>query len=233
MTINRDECPRALSLAVHEFRSPVTVVAGYIRMLLKMQPDPSVAMQRKLLEEAEKSCGRLSALIAEMGDLAKMEAGQVAFQKSEFDLFDLVAEVAKSVHEGADRDVRLEMIPITERAPVEGDAPRLSEALTTLMHATLRERAEPGVIRARGGVHRGDRPPLAYMVLAAPDGTEAPPPFDASLWAPFDQFRGGVGFRLMLAQAVVAAHGGTLFSGQGAHARAACALTLPLKESSC
>ena len=51
--------PRLLSLTVHEFRTPMTVVAGYLRMLLKDRAGPITEQQRRLLEEAEKSCTRL------------------------------------------------------------------------------------------------------------------------------------------------------------------------------
>ena len=57
---------RLLSLSVHEFRTPLTVVAGYVRMLLKDRAGPLSAQQRKLLEETEKSCGRLTALLSEL-----------------------------------------------------------------------------------------------------------------------------------------------------------------------
>ena len=45
--------PRLLSLSVHEFRTPITVVAGYIRMLLKDRAGALTDQQRRLLEEAE------------------------------------------------------------------------------------------------------------------------------------------------------------------------------------
>ena len=54
------EWPRLLSLSVHELRTPMTVVAGYLRMLLKDRAGPVTDQQRRLLEEAEKSCGRLA-----------------------------------------------------------------------------------------------------------------------------------------------------------------------------
>ena len=68
--------PKILSLTVHEFRTPMTVVAGYIRMLLKDRAGPLNDQQRRLLEEAEKSCARLTALVAEVSDTARalMEA---------------------------------------------------------------------------------------------------------------------------------------------------------------
>ena len=39
---------RLLSLSVHEFRTPITVVAGYIRMLLKDRAGPLNDQQRRL-----------------------------------------------------------------------------------------------------------------------------------------------------------------------------------------
>ena len=58
-----------LSLAVHEFRTPASVVGGYLRMLLRDADQPLTDRQRKMIEEAEKSCARLVALIAEMSDI--------------------------------------------------------------------------------------------------------------------------------------------------------------------
>jgi signal transduction histidine kinase len=78
--------PRLLSLAVHELRTPMTVVAGYIRMLLKDRAGPVTDQQRRLLEEAEKSCTRLSALIAEMSEVGALDKGTATFNRSSLDL---------------------------------------------------------------------------------------------------------------------------------------------------
>src|SRR5205085_9699381 len=54
-----------LSLAVHEFRTPASVVGGYLRML---QADTESALserQRKMIADAARSCGRLVELINE------------------------------------------------------------------------------------------------------------------------------------------------------------------------
>ena len=68
--------PRTLSLAVHELRTPVTVVAGYLRMLLKEQAGPLNDKQQRMLEEAERSCGRISALVSELSELGRLEGGE-------------------------------------------------------------------------------------------------------------------------------------------------------------
>ena len=61
MTAEHALFPRAMSLAVHELRTPVTVVAGYLRMLIREQGGPLNEKQKKMLEEAERSCARISA----------------------------------------------------------------------------------------------------------------------------------------------------------------------------
>src|SRR5512145_288012 len=95
--------PRLLSLSVHEFRTPITVVAGYIRMLLKDRAGVLNDQQRRLLEEAEKSCGRLSGLLAEMSDLSNLEAGTGTFNRNTVDLPSLLQEAVAELPEVPDR----------------------------------------------------------------------------------------------------------------------------------
>src|SRR5918994_1210467 len=97
--------PRLLGLAVHEFRTPITVVAGYIRMLLRDRAGAITDQQRKLLEEAEKSCGRLSALVSEMSDLSALEAGSAALNRGTVDLDALLADVIGGLPELQDRPI--------------------------------------------------------------------------------------------------------------------------------
>ncbi len=228
--MNRDDCPRLLSLAVHEFRTPVTVVAGYLRMLLKMQPGlPD--QSRRLLEEAEKSCTRLASLIGELSELSNVQSGQISLDRRDVDLFALLAEVAESVQEGSDRGVRLTMRPCAQRATVMADRKYLARALESLVTATLRERAQSGDILCWTGVQHGSTPAFAFVAMAPSDDGAPHADFDPGDWAPFEEWRGGVGFRLVLAQHIVAAHEGSLFSGRGSREKAACALTLPVKES--
>jgi signal transduction histidine kinase len=229
MSGEHDVFPRAVSLAVHELRTPVTVVAGYLRMLLREQGGPLTEKQRKMLEEAERSCGRLGALVAEMSELGKLQAGQVALAQQEVDVAGLLAELARGMHEGEDRGVRLEPRGVNTPVTVTGDPTRLAAALKALMHAALRERGESGVIvaecstrsGANGGyalIAIGDEATLPALVAAA-DG--APPPFE--------EWRGGLGLALPVAKRVIEAHGGALWSASGTQSRAASALRLPLR----
>src|SRR5687768_1524978 len=96
--------PKVLSLSVHELRTPMTVVAGYIRMLLKERAGPLSDQQRKLLEEAEKSCGRLSALLAEVSELSNLEAGTAPVSRVAVDVEASLRDAVNSLAPLADRE---------------------------------------------------------------------------------------------------------------------------------
>ena len=220
-----------MSLAVHELRTPVTVVSGYLRMLIREQGGPITDKQRKMLEEAERSCARIGALVAEMSELGKLEGGELPLARQDVDVAGLLAELASGMHEGSDRGVSLELRGTDRPAIVAGDRARLSAALKALMHSALRERGEAGVIvveltrgqAAADGTDAatiaiGDQSILPALRAAAPTARE-----------PFDEWRGGLGLALPVARRIIEAHGGALWSGGAERARAACALRLPLR----
>lgn len=222
-------CPRLISLAVHEFRTPVTVAAGYARMLLKGQAGELTENQRRLVSEIERSCGRLSALMAELGDLVKLEEGAIAFRQEDVRFFSLVAEVAGSVHEGADRGVRLDVQRSAEDAIVLGDPDRLRTTVMALLSVNLREKADDTRVVVDCSIREADGRRTATVVVA--DATELATVSEISpqTWGAFEQWRGGVGMSLPIADRVVAAHGGRLWSPLGTRARSATAVTLPIK----
>src|SRR4029453_10009487 len=112
---------RLLSLSVHEFRTPITVVAGYIRMLLKDRAGALNDQQRRLLEEAEKSCGRLSSLVAEMSELSSLEAGATSFNRSSLDVTALLEETIAGLPQVPDRDIGVELSSVDAPATIKGD----------------------------------------------------------------------------------------------------------------
>jgi signal transduction histidine kinase len=242
MTVEHGVLPRAMSLAVHELRTPVTVVAGYLRMLLREQAGPLSEKQKKMLEEADRSCSRLGALVAEMSEFGKLEGGEVALARQDFDLAALAAELASGLHDGVDRGVQLEA-----RAPagikeirVAGDRTRIAASIKALMQSAVRERVEPGILSVRcsvaGPVADGPVDALGagtaprWAVLAIGDDAAMPELERVALEPPdaFDEWRGGLGLALPVARRVIEKHGGAVWCATGPAARATAALRLPL-----
>jgi signal transduction histidine kinase len=217
--------PKLLSLAAHEFRSPLTVVAGYIRMLLKDRAGPLSDQQRRLLEEAEKSCGRLSGLLAEVSELSNLESGTAPFNRSAVDLEALLAEVIKGLPELQDREITVDL-SVAQTATVDADAVRLRAALTAVLQALRREL----VTSDRLDVHVE---PLAdaaaaasvRITIAEPDRIDSLRKTPLTELATFDEWRGGSGLSLANGRRVIEAHGGRILAPSDL--KAAAIVTLP------
>jgi light-regulated signal transduction histidine kinase (bacteriophytochrome) len=218
--------PRLLSLSVHEFRTPVTVVAGYIRMLLKDRAGALNDQQRRLLEEAEKSCGRLSMLLAEMSELSNLEAGTGAFNRSSIDLHALLAEAIAALPDVPDRDVTVELSINGAGASLDGDPVRLKTAFTSLLHALRRELVTSNClyVRARTRQHQGR--PFSWIAFGDADHINALDEADPTALTTFDEWRGGCGLSLAIARRIFSAHDGVIGSG-AQEAKASAVVMLP------
>lgn len=203
---------RLLALAVHEFRTPVTVVAGYIRMLLKDRAGPLSDQQRRLLEEAEKSCGRLSGLIAEMSDLANLEAGTASFNRSQLDIGGLIEETVASIPPLPDRDVAIAFSNDAGAARVTGDPTRLRTAFSAILTALRREVVTSPrlLVRMRRATSAGERG--VRVSVADDDHIDMVDRSEGAQLGTFDEWRGGSGLSLAIARRILAAHEGRLWS---------------------
>ena len=204
-----ESCPNLISQAVHELRSPASVVSGYLRMLQRDTETPLSDRQRKMVNEAEKSCARLVALIAELSEVGKIDDGLITMSRKTIDVFPLVAEVAKSVHEAEEREVHLEVRGQTVGAVMAGDENRLRTAFAAIFRAVLREKAGPCTVVADRRLVKDGTESSAVVVVA--DEAAVLTAYSAPA-ASFDEKRGGVGLSIAIARRVIEAHGGRLSS---------------------
>jgi K+-sensing histidine kinase KdpD len=201
--------PKILSLSVHEFRTPMTVVAGYIRMLLKDRAGPLSDQQRRLLEEAEKSCARLSALLAELSDVSHLEGGQAPFNKGRADLNALLRDAVAQLPPLSDRQIAVTLDVPEAAAPIDADAVRLTQAFSAVIAALRRELISDGPLIVRGRT----MPSGGHLVLIGEPPTvealekEGPEPGPV-----FDEWRGGVGLSLAVARRVLDGHGAAIYA---------------------
>ncbi len=206
--------PKVLSLAVHELRTPMTVIAGYVRMLLQDRAGPLTAPQRRLLEEAEKSCGRLSALVAELSDLSGLEAGTGSFNRAPVDLRGALSDAVAALPDLPDRPVEIDLQLAPGIALVAADPVRLRAAFSAVLSALRRELVTSPTLAVRESVRQIDGRPTSWIAIADP--ALIVQVAESQDVQPFDEWRGGVGFSLGVARRVIEAHGGRiLVSGRG------------------
>lgn len=225
-TPSEPKWPRLLALSVHEFRTPVTVVAGYIRMLLKDRAGAITDQQRRLLEEAEKSCGRLSALLTEMSDLSNLEANTAPFNRNTVNLHALLAETIAALPQVPDREITVTLCSRDGDAHVHADPIRLKTAFASILNALCRELVTSTelLVGERTGEYEGR--PATWIAIADADRIEGLSAAGPEGLATFDEWRGGCGLSLAVARRVIDAHGGALWSPSDG-TKAAAVLVLP------
>jgi signal transduction histidine kinase len=194
---------------VHEFRTPASVVGGYLRMLQKDQDPPMSERQRRMIDEAEKSCARLVAIVAELSDIGKLDSGAVKFSQQRLDLFSLTEKVAELVHEASDRNVHLKLSGPSDGAQMTGDTARLRTAIDAVFRAILREKPGPSTVVAERRHVTSNGGPTAVLIVA--DEGRVQEAYDREA-GPFDDKRGGLGLALPLARRVIEGHGGRIWS---------------------
>jgi signal transduction histidine kinase len=241
---------RLLSLAVHEFRTPASVVSGYLGLLKRDGDAPLSDRQRKMIDEAQKSCARFVELINELSEISHLDDGTAPFKDEPVDLFQLVQEVAAGVHESGERDVYLSVRGEESGARLTADPMRIRAAFATLFRAILREQpAQTTVVADCRKAEDG-----AAIVVVAPD-TDVQRSYDAPRArvdetcaeplplvprdSPLRQRGGGLGLIVPIACRIVARYGGTVWSPalpdqpeSGRPGRTALIISFPAEQQS-
>ena len=204
--------PKLLSLSAHEFRSPLSVIAGYIRMLLKEQAGPLAAQQRRLLEEADKSCGRLSSLLSEVSELSQLESGTAPFNRSTVNLRSVLADAVAGLPDLQDRPVAIDVRVDDSLSVHGGRGPTENRVLVDPARALSRAGDERRDGRPRRGAARVTRARSCGFRSARPTGLTSSQRLEPTGLATFDEWRGGNGLRLPNARRIIEAHGGRIWS---------------------
>src|SRR6185312_3132973 len=82
----------------HEFRTPLNAILGYTQMLLLGVSGEVSPPQANHLRRIESNSRNLLALINDILDISRIEAGRMPLQLSEFKLPQLIREVMSELH---------------------------------------------------------------------------------------------------------------------------------------
>jgi signal transduction histidine kinase/CheY-like chemotaxis protein/HPt (histidine-containing phosphotransfer) domain-containing protein len=199
----------------HELRTPMNGLLGMIDLVL----DSSlVADQREQLQTAQRCAYSLLALLNDILDLSKIEAGKMLLEKIPFDVSELISDCVKAQSAKAAQK-RVEMHFETDAGcvfDILGDPLRIRQIVANLLSNAIKF-TDRGQVRVRlwSTPCAGSRVELQIQVIDT--GAGIPPDKLASIFEKFTQADGsisrkygGTGLGLAITRRLVQLHGGTV-----------------------
>src|SRR5262249_54443936 len=129
----------------HELRTPMNGVIGMLDVVLQ---GPMTAEQQDQLETAQRSAYSLLAIVNDLLDLSKIEAGKMAIERISFDIRKLVrdclgCQAAAAAHKGIDL---ASSVAASVPDHVVGDPLRIRQIITNLVSNAVKF-TEHGFVR--------------------------------------------------------------------------------------
>lgn len=203
-----------IALISHDLRSPLTAILGMTqfaqRELAREVGDGSKLRQR--IETIEAQARRMAAMIADLLESSRLEAGPKQLARQPCDLSRLVAGVAERL-EWDDARARVQLRAADDAMTVSADRADLERVLTNLLTNALKYSPASAVVRVQI-----ERRGSEGIVSISDDGDGIPPEQHAMIFERFTRVGGGaqtavegVGLGLYIARLIVEAHGGRIW----------------------
>jgi signal transduction histidine kinase/DNA-binding response OmpR family regulator len=195
----------------HELRTPLSAILGFSEL---MGAEPRMGAGRVVptewIEHIHRGGQHLLALINDVLDLARVEAGRLELERTEFDLDALIGETVGGVRPLADRK-GIAIAVRTSVGPFLGDRGRIRQILYNFLSNAIKFTPEGGSVTVAASAHG-----TSVSLSVADTGRGIAPEHLAAI---FDEFRQvgdavgkeeGTGLGLALARRLVEAHGGRI-----------------------
>ncbi len=218
-----------VATVAHELRSPLTGVKGFVQALLNRWDKLNDEQKKLMLTTVSADSDRLSRLIAELLDVARIDTGRLQMYPRPADLEVLVNRVVESVAVGTARPIEL---AIADGLPdVLVDPDKFTQVVTNLVENAVRHgEGEVRVTLERLAADEGED---AVTVEVTDQGEGIPNDLRRRVFTKFwtGGARGGSGLGLYIVNGLVRAHGGRVVISDAPGGGARVTTTWPVGET--
>ena len=232
-----------IATVAHELRSPLTSVKGFTATLLAKWERFTDDQRKLMLETVDADADRVTRLIAELLDIARIDSGRLQLACYPVDLLELVGDQIAGMN-AAGVDVARFDVRSEEQFQVWADPDKLRQVIANLLENAVRhgegrvtialeqdgptDRSGPAAPHEPEPPRKGEGPRMVAMTV----DDEGPGIPEAMLGRVFTRFwrgnrRGGTGLGLYIVKGIVEAHGGAITVGRAPGGGARFRFTIP------
>ncbi len=228
----REELSRAelISTVAHELRSPLTSVKGFTATLLAKWDRFNDDQKRLMLETVNADADRVTRLITELLDIARIDSGRLVVRRQVVDFERVVRRHIAGIVAAGEDDDRFEVrVRGGELPEMWVDADKLDQVIANLLENAVRHGAGHVTVDIEpAGPDDGDADPGA-SVTVTDQGEGIPEALQDRVFTRFWRSgrRGGTGLGLYIVRGLVKAHGGEVKVGRSPEGGAVFRFVLP------
>lgn len=227
----------------HELRTPLLSIQESLALLLGKEIGEVTPEQEKFLSIAQRNIGRLSRLVNDLLDVAKLEAGKIELRPMPFELRDMVHHVVETVRSWAEgKGVTIGEAYPEKSIQMVADPDRLTQVVTNLLGNAIKFTPEGGKISVeinpeQSAPGMAEKPGVAVSVQDS--GIGIPKQDQKRIFEKFEQVSlaspqgvSSTGLGLTIAKEIVELHGGRIWvdSSEGEGSRFTFAIPQRLKD---
>ncbi|GAA2122021.1 ATP-binding protein [Nocardioides bigeumensis] len=195
-----------VATVAHELRSPLTGVKGFVQALINRWDKLNDEQKRLMLATVSADADRLSRLIAELLDVARIDTGRLSMYPRGCDASLLVGRVVDSVRAGTARPIEFTPEPLLPE--IHADPDKFTQVVTNLIENAVRHGEGTVTVTLRSTEQGTDIKGVALVV--DDQGRGIPPEIRRRVFTKFwtHGSRGGSGLGMYIVNGLTRAHHG-------------------------
>lgn len=148
---------RFISTIAHEVRTPINAITGLVQLLARDRSEPLTDRQRETVERLGKSTSMLAALVNDLLDLSRLQAGKMQIKLQVFDAAELIDSIYNGLKQTASDkgiDFTCEIEPgLTQ---ITGDPTKVTQVINNLASNSIKFTPSGGSVHIKAAPEMKD-----------------------------------------------------------------------------